>query len=189
MWCLRVVFCILKAQFIRSEIVFSPYACPAGKITKMAKTREHQLKTEQVWWEKHSFTCRETEAPSNIARKSDWFLKWWDSNTFLTTFCSTTLQVQTAEVLPWGVRGPWWGLWLTSSPTAPSSHSARWFQPAQTLLEVRSSSRCWWTSHWSLSGLWGRHRKLSGSQTGAVCLAWTCSWWKCDTFTQDRVNY
>lgn len=70
------------------------------------------------------------------------------------------VQDQTAEVLPWGVRGSWWGLWLTSSPTGPSSRSAPWFLPAQTLREARSSSRCWWIFRWSLSGLSGR-RKVS----------------------------
>lgn len=45
------------------------------KKTKMPKTREHQLKTEQVCREKHSFTCRRTEAVFNTARKSDLFLK------------------------------------------------------------------------------------------------------------------
>lgn len=45
------------------------------KQPKMPKTREHQLKTEQVCREKHSFTCRRSEAAFNTARKFDLFLK------------------------------------------------------------------------------------------------------------------
>lgn len=57
--------------------------------------------------------------------------------------------------LPSGVGASWWVPWQTSSPTILFSRSAPWCRPAQTLLEARSSSRCWWTSCWSLSGLRG----------------------------------